>query len=286
MAFYERLADILNNINELIAALSKSSIGEQDLFNKTVKATLVKSYEFNCTLSKYTDENTFLMVSSLRDICEDYIVLRYVSNEHNKVKDQVIDLMMHMDIFASSIVQWKFFEKYHPNQILLYEADFPKKEEEYKSKLRNIVNSQGKMSGKKSLPSVRFMANKSGLSELYDYIYHATSIFVHFNPHVLLRMGWGNLPEITFSTRHFNAYYRHFACFYGAYLFKELCAWMISIDLLDKAVETDLQKIVDLLEQETRWPEIVTFEEMNIGGLSKLLFYKSPNLSKQKINGH
>jgi len=93
-------------------------------------------------------------------------------------------------------------------------------------------------------------------------------------------MGWGDLPEITFSTRHFKAYYRHFACFYGAYLFTELCAWMISIDLLDKAVETDLQKIVALLEKEARWPEIVTFEEMNIGGLSKLIIYKSPNSSK------
>src|SRR5690348_2019081 len=130
------------------------------------------------------------------------------------------------------------------------------------------------------------MADKSGLSELYDYIYHATSIFVHFNPHVLLRMGWGDLPEITFSTRHFNAYYRHFACFYGAYLFKELCAWMISIGLLDKAVETSLQKIVDLLGKETRWPEIVTFEEMNIGGLSKLVLYDSPNSSKQVIDDH
>ena len=154
------------------------------------------------------------------------------------------------------------------------------------SKLQNIVNSQGKKSGKQSLPSARFMANKSGLSQLYDYIYHAMSIFVRFNPHILLRMGWGDLPEITFSTRHFNAYYRHFACFYGAYLFKELCTWMISIDLLDKAVGTDLQKIVDLLEKETRWPEIVTFEEMNIGGLSNLLFYKSPNSSKKEINDH
>lgn len=286
MEFYECLADILNNMSRLIVALSKSSMGEQDLFNKTAKAALVKSYEFTSTLSTHTDENTFLMVSSLRSICEDYIVLRYIFNEYNQDKDQVIDLMMHADIYTSSVVQWNFFEKYHPNQILYYEADFPKKEVEVKSELRNIVNSQGKKSGKQSLPTVRFMANKSGLSELYDYIYHATSIFVHFNPHTLLRMGWGRLPEITFSTRHFNVYYRHFACFYGAYLFKELCAWMISIALLDKAVETDLQKIADLLEKETRWPEIITFEEMNIGGLSKLLFYKSPNSSQQDVNDH
>ena len=61
---------------------------------------------------------------------------------------------------------------------------------------------------------------------------------------------------------------------------------MISIGLLDKAVETSLQKIVDLLGKETRWPEIVTFEEMNIGGLSKLVLYDSPNSSKQVIDDH
>ena len=99
-------------------------------------------------------------------------------------------------------------------------------------------------------------------------------------------MGWGDLPEITFSTRHFNTYYKHFGCFYGAYLFKELCAWMISIDLLDKTVETDLQEIVDLLGKETRWPEIVTFEEMNIGAFSKFLFYKSPNSFQKDTDDH
>jgi hypothetical protein len=53
MEFYECLADIFNNINELIAALSKSSMGEQGLFNKTAKAALVKSYEFICTLRAF-----------------------------------------------------------------------------------------------------------------------------------------------------------------------------------------------------------------------------------------
>jgi hypothetical protein len=38
---------------------------------------------------------------------------------------------------------------------------------------------------------------------------------------------------------------------------------MISIDLLDNAVETDLQKIVDPLGKETRWPEIVVFDHTN-----------------------
>jgi hypothetical protein len=61
---------------------------------------------------------------------------------------------------------------------------------------------------------------------------------------------------------------------------------MVSIDFLDKAVETDLQKIVDLLGKETRWPEIVTFEEMNIGALSKHLFYRSPNSVQKDIDDH
>jgi hypothetical protein len=166
-------------------------------------AALVKSYEFICTLSKHTDENTFLMVSSLRGMCEDYIVLRYIFNEHNQNKDQIVELMMLTDIYSSSMVQWMFFEKYHPNQILYYDADFPKKEE-FKDKLRKLVNSQGRKNGKQLLPSVRYMADKSGLSELYDYIYHATSIFVHFNPHILLRMGWGDLPEVTFGMHPLN----------------------------------------------------------------------------------
>lgn len=286
MEFYECLAVIFSNVNKFIVPLSKSSAGEQDSFTKAVKAALVKSYEFNCTLGMHEDMDTFLMVSSLCGICEDHIVLKYIFDKHYRDRDLIIHLLMLKDIYTSSVAQWKFFEKYRPNQILYYEADFPEREKEYQDALRKLVNPQGRKKGKHSLPSVRDMATKTGLSELYDYMYHATSIFVHFNPHVLLRMGWGDLPEITFSTRHFHTYYKHFASFYGAYIFKELCAWMIHIDLLDKTIETDLQKIADLLGKETRWPEIVTFEEMNIGAFFKYALYQSPNSSKKDTDGH
>ena len=276
---YECLADIFNDFTELIVAVSKFSVGE-DLFNQTAIAALVKSYEFNCIINKHACDNIFPMISSLRGICEDYIVLRYIFSELPNNKDQIIHLMVSEDTYASSIVQWKFFEKYHPNQVLYYKVDFPQKRDECKDKLRNLTKSHRRQ----SLPSVKDMANKTGLNELYEYIYHATSAYVHYNPHILLRMGWGNLPEITYSTRNFDTYYKHFACFYGAYLFKELCVWMISIGLLDNAIEAGIQKIVKLLGEEPYWPEIITFEEMNIGGITKYALYDSPNLFNRGIS--
>ncbi len=189
-------------------------------------------------------------------------------------------------MYRSSVVQWEFFKKNHPDQILYYAPDFPQQEIQQRDQLRDLVTANGlKPSGSKaSLPTVREMAVQSGLAELYDYVYHATSSLVHFNPRILLRMGWGNLPDATYSVKNFVGYYKYFACFYGSYLFVELSRWMIDSGLLEQEIESHLKEIIALLEGESRWPELVTFEEVNIGLITKYLYYTSPSRYEKESN--
>jgi len=44
---------------------------------------------------------------------------------------------------------------------------------------------------------------------LYDFIYRLTCDVVHFNPQVLLRSGWGDLPNVRFSTGTLNRITEH-----------------------------------------------------------------------------
>jgi hypothetical protein len=109
-----------------------------------------------------------------------------------------------------------------------------------------------------TMPSVREMAKHSDLLELYEYVYHATSSLVHFNPRILLRMGWGVLPDIQFSTQNFEDYYSDFSCFYSLYLLSKFGKWLVEIDFLNASAAIEFQKIDDLLDAESRWPELVT----------------------------
>jgi hypothetical protein len=51
--------------------------------------------------------------------------------------------------------------------------------------------------------NIRFLAEKTGRLDLYDFLYHATSRFVHFKVKELLRRAWGNNEQIIISSRHF-----------------------------------------------------------------------------------
>ena len=53
--------------------------------------------------------------------------------------------------------------------------------------------------------SVKRLSQRVGLKTTYDYVYHLTSNYVHFNPTHLFKLGWGPIQgPFTFSVTHFN----------------------------------------------------------------------------------
>ena len=109
------------------------------------------------------------------------------------------------------------------------------------------------------------MAKKVGLSDLYEFLYAATSEVVHFNVRIALRSGWGaQKGEFSFSPSNFSMYYQHFARTYSAYLLLRFCRTFRSALTLSSAFMNAIDSVEVVLESEIRWPEIVTFEEMNV----------------------
>jgi hypothetical protein len=211
----------------------------------------------------------------MRGICEDFISLKFIYEYLPQQKDEIIGLSALAETYKSSISQWKFFTSKKPSQFLYYRPEFETELIEIREKLKTLLYPHP-VKKKDHLPSVWYMAEKTGLSDVYQYIYHASSSFVHFNPRILLRMGWGDLPEVTFSSKNFSKYYKNFLVFYGTYLNVELVKWAISIHYLKSDDELRLKPFEDFLKKNDRWPELVTFEEMNVGTLSKILSFGSP----------
>jgi hypothetical protein len=80
----------------------------------------------------------------------------------------------------------------------------------------------------------------------------------------LLRSGWGQSPtRFAFSTKHFNSYFAEYCSLYGAFMFCLYFEFFASV-LKPDAKE---RKIVEAIRQDVlftrRWPEMVTYEEMN-----------------------
>ena len=280
----EILRASLNDLNPYLAQFSQDEAGPKDLLRKTLKAAIIKSYEFLLVVVDAKETDAFFYIPALRGICEDYITLRFISSQLGTDAERALMCNFSEELYSSVQVQWSFFEKNHPSQRLFYDVHASTISTENRDELRNIVKDHGlkPANAHAGLPSVRKMADKSGLLELYEYVYHATSKAVHFSPGVLLRMGWGDLPDIKFSTKNFGEYYKDFAIFYGSYLFVLLGKWLVDTATLDTCIMDSLSKIETFFSQQNRWPELVTFEEMGIGALSRHLFHNSPESAQAK----
>jgi hypothetical protein len=275
---FEKLKNYFNEYSNAIAT------DNQNLFDEITKATIIKSFEFNLYVTGNKDDQVFFMIPTLRGICEEYIAEKFIFNHFATDKSAIIYLWTEYHRLKSSIAQWEYFKISKPSQFLYYEENFPDQLKETEKKIKEIFQKKFPKTKATPFPSIYFMAEKSELIELYNYLYHVTSTFVHFHPGNLLRMGWGNLPHFQFSTAHFVKYYNYFTVFYGAVLFCNLCEWQTKNGYL-KNFNTDSIKIIrEILFNVSRHPEIVTFDEMNIGALSRHLFYTSPELSVKKKN--
>jgi hypothetical protein len=263
---------------------SKHRVHTQQFFTEIAKATIIKSYEFACSVDVHEANYVFFSLPALRGICEEYIAEKFLFEQFHEQKDEIIYLRHICDHLKSSIVQWKYFEIYRADQNLYYEDDFPDRLKDAEHQLRNLIKSKlPEISSKSVFPSVHYMSKQTGLLELYNYLYHATSTFVHFSPNNLLRMGWGDLPDIQFSAANFKNYYRDFCLFYSVLLLGKLCEWQEANGFLPGFDTRHISTLNDILQRAQRWPELVTFEEMNIGAFSKNIIYKSPNRAKKTI---
>jgi len=232
-----------------------------------IQASVAKCVEFNIVANRIDKRvgPAFVLLSSLRGICEDLIYLTYMSRLGEREADELIGLLLGQNIAKGLAAQQDFFEANNPIQPVLTGgktmAQAKQTVAEARDKLRVFWPSVG--SAKRDGPTIRDMADDVGLSSTYEYIYFATSNFVHFNPQALFRMGWGPKEgPFTFSIRNMDGYYRSFSGFYGAVLFIGFHA-SFGAKHFNADLGTEIAQLLELIGHVHRWPEIITLEEMN-----------------------
>jgi Family of unknown function (DUF5677) len=237
------------------------------VFALSLRASLAKAYELSVEVhTPRKNRSAFFLVPSLRSVCEDLVVLSFVAQMSRTDRNQLVMLLMAHEVALRLRTQEKFFKTFRPDQPVLGPgASDPKSIED---SVREIWKRYGwPRLDKAWMPPVGQIAEKShpeifGL--LYDYIYRLTSGMVHFNPHVLLRSGWGKLPVVSFSPKNFDAYYTEVTKTYSLLL---LCLYFEVFPKILRASSPVRKIVADIREdlfRHLRWPEMVTFEEMNL----------------------
>jgi hypothetical protein len=236
-------------------------------YDALIAAALAKCVAFNVVVNRsrrHNDED-FIFVAGLRGLCEDLIYLSYLSTMPSSDREEIIRLIISLNIADGTDVQHDFFRLNNPFQPVLSSETSPTGERASvaaRTKFRSFWKAQ--RSSRRDGPTIKDMANLTGLTSTYDYMYFAASNFAHFNPQSLLRMGWGNEEgPFRFSVAKFNAYYKSLCSFYGSIIFIGFHS-AFSPEHFTNDCNADVNKLINLIGQVHRWPEIVTFEEMNL----------------------
>ncbi len=247
---------------EMVASLRL----EEHLLDALIQSSTSKCVGFNIVANQGARdiESSFFLISNLRGICEDLIYLTYLTRMDKQRSTELIKYLQHLNVFEGLTVQRQFFEVNDPIQpILKVDPETSMRTvKDAKKKIQEIWKSEDITN--RSFPTVREIASAIGLTSTYDFIYFSTSNFVHFNPNALLRTGWGGSEcgPYKFSTRHMANYYHVFNILYGAVLFIGFHA-SFGVDHFNENIDCEIDQMIELISQVPRWPEIITFEEMN-----------------------
>lgn len=139
----------------------------------------------------------------------------------------------------------------------------------YMSELRQLGRKLGWPKGKQ--PSIKDMAKKCDLSDVYDFIYHGSSKAVHASPHNMLRMVWGDSPAayFTVNSHNFERYYVRFSLTYSVWLVTEIFSRIVEpefpeeFELVDDVAHSVwLALVLAGLARNRALPPLVTAEEM------------------------
>ena len=253
--------EIINEKLEFSAAPNTA----EAMLGALVQAATAKCVEFNIAANRNPtrDAPAIMLMSTLRGVTEDLICLTYLCGLKGSLGKRLIPLLMHENVAKGIDVQRKFFEANNPLQPVLGGGSGGGDTSKRADQAKKDVKAFWTAAGRTSAPTVRDMAATLGLDSTYEFIYFATSNFVHFNPSALLRLGWGaKTGPFTFSIENINAYYRNFASFYGAILFIGFEA-SFGLEHFSEDVRGDVKRLIELVGKVQRWPEVITFEEMN-----------------------
>jgi len=285
-----RLLDALVNARQTLdfATLGKIDDG---IYLMVLKAIFAKHLEFNITTLSSKDEFGIYLQPFLRGLVEELIYLAYFSEQDERLCDELLIAMQQLQVFEFCGRQASFFSRNRSLQPIylpqMHGLDGNRVTDEAKSNL----SARWWALGHEAPPTTKELARLAGMDEIYEYLFAGTSRTVHFSPASLLRLGWaqvdGDDPSkarldkaYEFGLKGFGWYYAKFVKFYGAWILRELVG--IVSKQFDHEVMESLSSVLDIYVSPTstlRWPELITFEEMNIGiedGIHCFRFINNP----------
>lgn len=234
------------------------------------RAILRRQYESLGTIVETSGvEKAYSTVSLLRPACEELIWIKYLKHIGRPDANELLRLMAVTEIGTTITAQLEYVGP-QIMQSLGFSPTFLREQGASALEGRARLQVLGKRLGwgprakKAEIPSVFFLAKVTSNLELYKFLYHATSKFVHFSVHELMRRVWGRPGAMTISSDVFARYWSVFSLRWGLELYLEtLCEALewVEDENGPEMNEARLKEVGEIIRQFGRVP-IITAEEL------------------------
>jgi len=262
----------LRQLRPFMTTAGQCVLTDEERLAACARASLIKAFEF-CTFahSKLKDEFAFHCVAGLRSICEDLIILKFISTLPPEDQKILLNADMVRTMHSSMRDQSTFFDTFRPGQPVLRGGYSPNDLAKLNAQVDDVWHRNGWPLAKRGKwPPTEQLARKIGqgtVDVIYNYIFRLTSSTVHFSTQALLRTGWGVVNadgmKVTFSTKHMSKYYVAFCQIYGIFLLSIYFEFFPILFDVTPRVQRRVEKLRMALAKHERWPEMLTFEEAN-----------------------
>ena len=161
-------------------------------------------------------------VPLLRPACEELILVTYLTTIQREQAQRLVVALAIVEIHDDLRAQQKFAGEDVMRELgfsARFVTEAKLKDAAAKEELAVLGRELGwKVRGRGVVPSVRFFAERTQILDVYDFLYHATSRFVHFKVKELFRRAWGHPPRLSVSSAHFAEHWTMFALYWGLWL--------------------------------------------------------------------
>ena len=175
--------------------------------------------------------NGFAAPPLLRPSCEEFIWSKYLTGIPAEDANTLIICMLADEVRNSLTAQLKVAgPKYMDTSGLQqYLTLYSSNEDNVRQKMKELgkrLSWPKKNIDRRRPPSMSWLARKTKECRVYTLIYHATSRFVHFSPHELIRRVWvGPNKATSINSKTFQDYWSIFSLYWGSiFFFKTILA--------------------------------------------------------------
>lgn len=254
----KEIADIVKSITNILSPVVDAfenytwSGKESDQFWELIqRSSVIRQYEaINAILQMTTQSNGHFGVTFLRAAFEELIWLDYLK-KNNSLANEFARLKASCEIADSLEVQNQYLVAKNM-QAVGFTQKFVKqylaRNRESNSRLK-AIGRELKWRDGETFPSAAFIAKNVGRERDYKFIYHASSRYVHFSPHELVRRVWGQKGHVNISSKTFSKYWTFFALYWSVRIFLQTLSatqleWHGFID--DTQADLLLEKLKEL----------------------------------------